>query len=164
MIACPYHCITTRDLCFLSVTSQRTRSDCVAMYCATVFCICQMYVSIISNPASSLSASAEVYSHFLSARRCGSLPVSHCVTWSWRPPRTRPMRGVITHVSVTKSSTDLKAALKKNPDTRSLYPSLLRILVILLHNARTFSVFRTTSGPSPSTANITRSPSQGGAH
>ena len=74
--ACSYHHITTRAPCILSVALHRSRSDLVAMYCATVLCLCQMYASIVSNLASALAASAEVYSQFPSARRRGNHPIN----------------------------------------------------------------------------------------
>ena len=40
------------------------------------------------------------------------------------------MWGVTTHVYAPKSNTDRTTDLKKDPDTRSLAPSLLRILYI----------------------------------
>ena len=52
------------------------------MYCTTVFCLRRIYVSIISNPASDLAASSEVYSYFLTSRRRGSFPISRRATWS----------------------------------------------------------------------------------
>ena len=42
--------IPTHSPFFLSVASQRSRSDHVAMYYATMFCIFLMYVSIVSTP------------------------------------------------------------------------------------------------------------------
>ena len=54
--ACSHHCIPIRAPWVLSVASQRSRSDRVTMYCATVFCLCRMYVS---NPASALDASSK---------------------------------------------------------------------------------------------------------
>ena len=126
------------------------------MYCATMLCLQLMYVSIVSNPASAiaLSASAEVYSRFQYSRRRRSCPVSLRDTCSWKPPRIRPMQGVNTHVSTPKSSTEWMTDLKKNTDNRSLTSSLLRILVILLHTARVFVIFRTTYIQSSSTADI----------
>ena len=97
--ACSHRLIPNRSTFFLSVATQRSRSDCVAMYCATVFCLRRMYVSIISNPA-------KVYFHFLSYRRRRSCPVSRRATWYWKPPRNCPMREVTTHISASKSSTD----------------------------------------------------------
>ena len=52
--------IPTRASFFLYVASQRSRSDHVAMYYATMFCLFLMYVSIVSNPASALDASVKV--------------------------------------------------------------------------------------------------------
>ena len=80
-----YHRIPTRSPCFLSAASQRSINDRVAIYCATVFCLWKMYVSIGSNPACVLAASADVYSHFPSSLRRGKRPVSRHATWSWKP-------------------------------------------------------------------------------
>ena len=115
---------------------------------AIMFCLIWMYSYIASNLASSLAAAAEVHSHFPYVRLRGSLPVNWCATCSWNPPSTRPMRGVTTHVSTPKISTDWNTALNKNTDTRGAAPSLMRILVNLHHTARAFSRFLTTSGQS----------------
>ena len=76
MTACSHHRIPTHAPFFLSATSQRSRSYRVAIYCTTVFCLCRMYVSIGSNHASALAASAKVYSHFQSSLFRRSCPVS----------------------------------------------------------------------------------------
>ena len=91
--ACSNHRISACSPCFLSAASQRSRSDRVAIYCATVLWPRWMYVSIGSNPASDISASAEVYSHFPSSLRHGSFPISIRATWSWKPPGTVPYGG-----------------------------------------------------------------------
>ena len=110
-----YHqCIPTRFPCFLTIASHMSRSDRVAIYCTTIFCLLWMYIYIISNPASTISASAEEYSYFLSPHHSDSHPVSCYNTWSWNSPRTRPMQGVTTHVSAPKSNIKWTADLKKN--------------------------------------------------
>ena len=114
-----------------------------------------MYVSILSNPASALATSTEVYSYFLYDRCRRSRPVNSCATWSWKPPRTRPMQGVTTHVSAPNISTDLTTALNKKLDTCGLDPSLIRILVILLHTDLSFVILWTTAGQLSSAAKIT---------
>ena len=76
------------------------------MYCATVLCLCQIYISIISNPASDIAASNKVYSPFPYARRYGILPFHLRITWYWKPPRTQTMLGVTTHISAPKRNTD----------------------------------------------------------
>ena len=113
-----------------------------------------MYSSIASNTASSLAAAAKVYYHFPYVRRRGSLPANCCTTWSWNPPRTRPMKGVTTHVSVPKSSTTWNTALNKNLDTCGAAPSPLRTLVNLCHTSREFARFLTNPGQSSSAAEI----------
>ena len=65
-----------------------------------------MLVSIVSNPTFALAVFDEVYSNFPSSLRRRSLPVSLLATYSWKPPRTCPMRGVTTHVYAPKSNTD----------------------------------------------------------
>ena len=65
------------------------------------------------------------------------------------------MQGVTTHVSAPKSNTNWTMALKKNPDTSGLDPSLLNILGIILQNAHAFVRFRTTNGQSSFDADIT---------
>ena len=103
---CFHHRIPTCAPLFLYATSQRSKIDRVAIYCAAIFCLYQMQVSIGSNPASSISTSAKVYSQLLSNPRHVSLPVSCLINWYWRPPRTRPMLGITTHVSAPNSNTD----------------------------------------------------------
>ena len=112
-----------------------------------------MYVSIGSNLASALDDSTEVYHHLSYSLRCGIRPVSRHATWSWKPPRNRPMQGVTTHVSAPKRNTNCKAALNKNTDTHGLTPSLLRILIIFLQTARDFFRLRITASQSSSAAN-----------
>ena len=136
--ACSRHRIPTRSPLFLSTALHRSRIGRVAIYCKAVFCLRRMQVSIRSNPASYLAASAEVYSHLPPDLCRGSRPISRCATWYWNPPRTRPMWGVTAHVSAPKSNTNWTTALKKNPDTCGLAPSLLKILVIFLQNACAF--------------------------
>ena len=83
-----HHQITTRAPGVLSTSSHSSRSFCVAMNCATVLCLLRMYSSVVLNPASSLVADAEVYSHLLSVRCGGILSVNFHATWSWKPPMT----------------------------------------------------------------------------
>ena len=91
-----------------------------------------MYSSIINNPASSLAVAVKVYFRFPSGVLCWIRLVIRLTTWSRNPPTALPMQGVTTQVSNPKSSTAYTTALKKNPDTRSTAPSLLRIHDILL--------------------------------
>ena len=139
MPACYRHLILTCAPFFFSSASQSSRSDCVSIYCAEVFWILWIYVSIVSNPASALAPSSDIYSHFTSSLLCGSRPVISRVTRSWKPPRTRPIKGVTNHISAPKSNTARTTDLKKNIDTRGLSLSLLRILVILLKQPTPFS-------------------------
>ena len=67
-----------------------------------------------------------------------------------------PIQGVTNQVSDPKSSTACTTALKKNPDTRSANPSLLRIHVILLQTYLAREKFFTTAGHSSSASKITR--------
>ena len=155
--ACSHHHIPTitSDPGVLSVPSHRCRSDCVAMNCATMLCLLQMYSSISSNPTSFLAAAVEVYSHFPYDRRCGSPSDKHHTTWSYNPPRTRPIWGVTTNISLPKSSNNWNTALRKNRYTRDANPSLLRILVNLRHTVCAFSRFLTTAGQFSPTTEIT---------
>ena len=57
---CSHHRIPTCSPCFFYTTSQRSKIDCVAIYCAAILFLYQMQVSIGSNPASYISASAKV--------------------------------------------------------------------------------------------------------
>ena len=116
-----------------------------------------MYSSIALNPASSLAASTNVHSHFLSVCRHGSLPINRRATWSWNPPRIWPTRGgVTTHVYAPKLSTDWTTDFNKNQDTRGAIPSLLIILINLCHTARAFARFLNTASQFLSADNITR--------
>ena len=151
-----HHRIPTCAPGFLSDSSHRYISDRVVMYCATVFCRCLMYYSIIWNPASSFAVSAKVYYHFLSVFCCRICLVSRCATWSWKPPRTLPMRGVTTQVSDPNSSTACTTDLRKNTDTRGSALYLLMILVIIFHTALSRDKFLTTAGQSSSASKITR--------
>ena len=134
--ACSHYSIPANDTCFLSTASHRSISDCIAIYRATVFYLRRMYVSIVSNPASALAASAEVYYHFQSSLLHGIRNVSHRYTWYWKTPQdpSRARGGGKPHVSAPKRSTDWTTALKKNPDTHSLTHSLISIIDILLQN------------------------------
>ena len=131
--SCSHHRIPTLTPSFLSFSSHRSRTDHVAMNCLTIFYQLQMYSSVALNPASSLAAASEVYSHFPLLRLLRSLPVNWRATCSWNPPRTRLMQGVTNRVSAPKSSTNCNTALKKNMDTRGASPSLMIILVNLRH-------------------------------
>ena len=62
------HRTPTRTPCVLSVASHRPRINHLAMYCATVFCLHQMYTSFISKPISSLATSDKLCSHLPSSR------------------------------------------------------------------------------------------------
>ena len=76
------------------------------MIFVTMFCLCELYISIVSKPASDLASSSEVYSHFFSTRRYGSCPVSHRATWSCKPLMIRPLWGMTTHISAPRSKID----------------------------------------------------------
>ena len=114
-----------------------------------------MKVYVGSNPASALAASAMIYFHFSCSLHCGICHVSFHVAWYWKPPSTRPMWGVTTHISAPNRNTYWKTALKKNTDNRSLTPSLLRILSVLHQTVRVFARFWTTAGHSSSATDIT---------
>ena len=94
--SCYHHQIPTCAHRFLSTASHRYRIGRIAIYCTNLLRLFWMYVSIGSNPASSLAASAKVYSHLPSDLRHGIHPISCCTTWSWNSHRTCTMRGV-TH-------------------------------------------------------------------
>ena len=66
------------------------------------------------------------------------------------------MRGLTSQVSDPKSNTACTTALKKNTDTRSSAPSLLRILVFFFHTSLAQDKFLTTAGQSSSDTKITR--------
>ena len=65
------------------------------------------------------------------------------------------MRGVTTQVSAPKSSINWTTALKKNTDTRSTVPPMLRILVNLRPTARAFVRFLNTAEKASPIADIT---------
>ena len=66
------------------------------------------------------------------------------------------MQGVTTHVFAPKRSTACITALKKNPETWGVAPSLLSIHDILLHTAFYWAKLLTTAGQSLFVAEITR--------
>ena len=65
------------------------------------------------------------------------------------------MWGVTNPVSAPKSNPYWTTDLKKNLDTRSLAPSLLRILIIRIHTAHDFPRFKITVSQLSSAAEIT---------
>ena len=150
------HHIPTCSPDVLSISSHRSRINIVAMNCATMLFLLQMYSSIASKTASSLAAAAEVYSHLLSCRHCRSLRINCRAIFYWKSPGNRPVWGVTIQASAPKSSTDWTTALNTNLDTRGEAPSLLIILVSLRHTACALSKFLTNAGQSFSTAEITR--------
>ena len=101
-----------------------------------------------SKPVSAIAASTKVYSLFPSRLRRGRCPVSRRATWSCNPPQDPSHTGATTHVSAPKRNTDWTTALKKNPYTHGLTPSLLIILNIIGQTVYTFSRFWTNAGQS----------------
>ena len=95
------------------------------------------------------------YSHLPSDICRESRPVSRRSTWSWKPPSTRPIQRLTTHVYAPKRNTDWKTALKKNLNSRGLKPSLLRILAIILQTACAFVRFWITTGQTSYAADST---------
>ena len=73
--SCHHHRIPTCSPGALYDPSHRSNSDCVAMYCATVFWSRLIY------PASSCDVAAEVYVHLQSSVILERHPVSHIATW-----------------------------------------------------------------------------------
>ena len=69
---------------------------------------------------------------------------------------THPIHGVTTRVYAPKKNTDRTTTLKKNPDTHSVPPSLMTILVNPCFTARVFARVLTNAGQSLSAAEITR--------
>ena len=111
---CSHHRIPNCAPGALYDPSHRSNSDCVAMYCATVFCRHLINSFTVKNPASSLADAAEVYLHLLSCVLRGSRPVRHLATWVWTPPPGPCLcGGVTTQVSALKSSTAWTTALQK---------------------------------------------------
>ena len=130
---------------FLSTTSHRARIGGVAIYCAAVFCLSQMLFSNASNSASSLAPSVKMFYHLPSDHLSGICPIRGRSTWSWKNPRTLPMRGLTTQVFSPKSNTDWTTALKKPWTPNALPPSLLRFFEILCHTYRAFFRFWITA-------------------
>ena len=114
-----------------------------------------MYYSTPSNTTSSFAATDEVHYHLPYVCRLEILPVNICANWSWKHPRTRPMRGGNQPCFCAKNQHRLEHIFIKNPDTRGAAPSLLIILVNLCITARNFARFLTTAGQLPSAAEIT---------
>ena len=128
-----HHLFETRIPGLRTASSQRSRIGRVAMYCATVFCLLRMYASTSSKPASRITSPKGEYYHQATGRHRGCRPVIRQANLCWNPPRARPMRGVITHISVPKRRTVCTTPLKKVPDTHVLAPSRLKILVRRVH-------------------------------
>ena len=120
-----------------------------------MFCCCQMYSSIVWNPASSVAAAVKVYYHSPYVFCLGSHPISRRATCYWNRPQGPYHTGVTIQVSVTKSNTACTADLKKNPDTCGSDPSLLMIFVIIFHTALAHDNLLTTTDQSLSAAEIT---------
>ena len=79
--ACYHHCTPTSAPGTLSDPSCRSNSDCVAMYCATVFWRRLTYSSIVKKPDSYLATAAKAYLHFPYVVLRGSFTVSRLDTW-----------------------------------------------------------------------------------
>ena len=103
-----------------------------------------LQISLISNLASALTASAKLFYHLPFILCNESLPVSHLLIWSWNPLRYHIMWWVTTQDSASKSNTDWMMDLKKNPEIRGLTTFLLGIFDILHHTVRAFTTFWTT--------------------
>ena len=78
---CSHHHTPNHAPGSLSDTSHSSNSDCIAIYCATVFWSRLKYSSIVKKPAASLADAAEVYFHVPSIVLHGILPVNRLVTW-----------------------------------------------------------------------------------
>ena len=76
-----HHRIPNRTPGALSDPSNKSNSDCVAMYCVTVFCRRLIYSYIVKNPDFPLAAAVEVYIHLPSGVLRGRRPVRRLVTW-----------------------------------------------------------------------------------
>ena len=81
IITCSRHHIPTRAPGALSGPSHISKSDRVAMYCATVFCHRLIYPPIVKNIASSLAATDKVYLHVLASVLRSSRLISRLYTW-----------------------------------------------------------------------------------
>ena len=97
--SCSHHIYGARDSSLPSVTRHRSRMGRVSMYCATVLCRLEMYVSISSSQAALIASPKGGYSHVPSACRCGNFPESRPATLWWNPPTRRLLQGVTTPVS-----------------------------------------------------------------
>ena len=107
MPAYSHHLIPTCASGALSNLSNRSISDRVPMYCATVFFRRQLYSSVVWNPTSSLAVTADVYFHFPSGFLRGSRPVSRLATCSWNPTRDPPMQAMTNQVFKRKINTPI---------------------------------------------------------
>ena len=116
---------------------------------------CILQISIVSNPASALYASAKVFYHLLLRLCHGILFAIRLSTWYWNHIIYRNMWGVTTQDSVYKSNTYWTTDLKKNPETRGISPSLISTLDILCHTVRAFTIFWNTVGQSTSSTDST---------
>ena len=92
------------------------------------------------------------YSQLISWRHQVCLCVILQATLWWKPSMSRPMWGVITHISNPKRSIAWTTALKNIPNTRVFTPPCLKILNNISHFVCNFLSFPTTMGHSFSKA------------
>ena len=119
------------------------------MYCTSVFCRFITYSSISLNPDSYIDVSIGRYYQLPSNSRRGFLPMIHCATLCWNPPRDRPMWGVSTHVPTSKIRPACTTYLKNIPDNLVLAPSLPIIIDRQAQLFRDFHRLTTTAGQFP---------------
>ena len=112
---CSHHLRDTLAPSLQADGSQRPIIGCVAIYCASVFCLLMMYVLIPSNLDSSIASSNDRYSQLPPSRILGCLPVIHHATLCWRILRARSILGVSTHVSALNNNNTYVTALKNVP-------------------------------------------------
>ena len=93
-----YHCLATHSPGIRTVSLHSPRIGLVKIYCATVLYLFIIYSPISSNPASCISIFSGNYYKIPSTCRVGFLPVICLDTLCLNPPRSQPMRGVITHI------------------------------------------------------------------
>ena len=69
------------------------------MYCTTLFCHLEIYVSMYYIPSAIIMSPKGGYSHVPSARCRGIFPKIHRANLWWNPHKSRLILGVTTHVS-----------------------------------------------------------------
>ena len=113
--SCSHHHLETHVTGIRTTSSQSYIIGHITIYWATVLWILKTYASTSSKTASCIASSNGGYYQLPSLSLRGYLPVIRRATLWWKPPRARPMWGVIPHVSDPKRRTTCTTVLKISP-------------------------------------------------